>query len=118
MTPDIRILDCDEIDEQVAQEVMGWHYGEGDNADWWLNDKGLRYFDAFRWMPSCDIGCAWHAVKRFPHPQFYVRLVITVTGNWRCDIELKGGDGPVVSAVNEDAAMAICMAALKAVRTK
>lgn len=115
MTAKIRVLDLDEIDERIATEVMGWRYGEGDNDGWWINDKGLRYFEVLRWMPSCDINCAWHVVKRFGPPQFYVRLVTTVTGNWRCDIELRGGDGPTLSAANEDAAMAICMVALKAV---
>lgn len=115
---DIRVLDFDEVDELVAVEVMGWRAGEGEHEGWWINDRGYHFYDMLKWMPSCDIGCAWHVVKRFVWPKYYVHLVTTVPGNWRCDIELNGGDGPTVSAVNEHASMAICMAALRAVRTK
>lgn len=113
-----KALDWDEIDEQIAQEVMGWTYGEGEHEGWWINKDGYHFYDVLKWMPTCDMGCAWLVVKRFVWPKYYVRLLTTSTGNWRCDIDLNGGDGPVVSDYHEHASMAICMAALKAVRAK
>lgn len=60
-----------------------------------------------------SIGLAFTMMEdRFPWPKYYVRLVRTDTGNWRCDIELCGGDGPVVSAYDADMVVAMCQAAL------
>ena len=75
--------------------------------------KSASRLIAFGRSPSRDISGAWRILEtNFPYPQYYVRLTRTDTGNWRCDIELNGGDGPTVQGLAETAALAICRAIL------
>lgn len=103
-----------QIDALVAERVMEWTHKPGVEGRWYEYDNLVATED---WSPSTDISDAWQVLGQFPWPKFYVRLTVTDTGNWRCDIELRGGDGPVVSAAAKDAPLAISQAALKAVRT-
>jgi hypothetical protein len=133
----------DDIDALVAEKVMGWerlevnYFGTEDETprqkelEQWLTDVGINsvgdyWIDVGRkfwmpiygwhgWQPTRNIAQAWQALEKFPVPRYYVRLLTTETGNWRCDIELRGGDGPVVSAYDKSAPLAICLCALKAV---
>src|SRR5688572_4265045 len=103
-----------QIDALVAERVMQWNHKPGVEGRWYEYDNLVATED---WSPSTDISDAWQVLGQFPWPKFYARLTVTDTGNWRCDIELRGGDGPVVSATAKDAPLAISQAALKAVRT-
>lgn len=132
----------EEIDALVAQHVMGWELLEIDyfGTEWetprqkelegWIDEMGIEsigdyWIDVDKkfwmpvngwqgWHPTADIAQAWRALMKFPVPKFYVRVVATDTGNWRCDIDTHGGDGPVVSAYDKLAPRAICLACLKA----
>lgn len=132
-----------EIDALVAEKVMGWEYfivnysGTEDETprqkelSQWMQEVGIDsvgeyWIDVERkfwrpaygrqgWQPTRDIAQAWQVLEMFPVPRYWARLVATDTGNWRCDIDTRGGDGPVASAFDKDAPRAICLAALKAV---
>lgn len=113
-------LSNEEIDRLILDKIMGWTVEEEET--YWPNtervvrdSEGYRVRDLHDWRPSERIEDAWRALEKFPVPKFYVRLVTTVTGNWRCDIDMNGGDGPNVSAFDRSAAKAISLACLKAV---
>ena len=110
-----------DTDVAIAIHVMGWTWqpdGYGVMA-WFDHDgKGTRWGtggEYYLFRPSTQIACAWLVLESFTWPQFYTRLIRTDNGNWRCDIELNGGDGPNRSAWAETAPLAICRAALAAV---
>lgn len=73
---------------------------------------GLPYF-ARLYSTKCE-EALYLLEQHFAPPKHFTRLVLTETGNWRCDIELRGGDGPVISAAAETVPLAICLAALEA----
>lgn len=106
---------------EIAMHVMGWTWQrDGWGVMAWFDHEGnaTGYGAGGEWTsfkPSVDIAHAWHVLEHFTWPQFYTRLVRTETGNWRCDIELNGGDGPTRSAFADTAPLAICRAALAAV---
>lgn len=114
-----------DTDTAVAVHVMGWFWqcNQWGKMAWFETDDtdptpafsevGFYEWEMFR--PSTNIAHAWRVLEHFTWPQFYTRLVRTSTGNWRCDIDLNGGDGPVRSAYAETAPLAICRAALSAV---
>ena len=98
-----------ELDALVAEKVMGCRMTANRNV---LEADGrITPVKAY----SFDIALAWLILTSFQWPRQLTRLQRTDTGNWRCDIELHGGDGPTVSAYHVDAPVAICRAALKAV---
>lgn len=108
-----------EIDYAIGRRVMRWGVDRAHGQPAWnvpVDEKSGYVFLQSEWQPSVSIADAWRVLGQFPWPKFYVRLVVTETGNWRCDIELRGGDGPVISAVAKDAPLAICLAALAAVQ--
>ena len=114
-----------DTDDAVAIHVMGWFWQSNlwGRMAWFETDdsdpaSAFREVDFYEWepfRPSTNIAHAWRVLEYFTWPQFYTRLVRTETGNWRCDIELNGGDGPNRSAWAETAPLAICRAALAAV---
>ena len=114
-----------ETDNAVAVHVMGWFYqmNQWGRMAWFeTNDSDpapefieVEFYEWKPFQPSTKIDHAWRVLEEFTWPQFYTRLVRTEKGNWRCDIDLNGGDGPVRSAYAKTAPLAICRAALAAV---
>jgi hypothetical protein len=100
-----------ELDAMVAEQVMGWVREEPR----WYNRQGGFESIVDLWQPSVSHNQAFIVVERFSVPKFYVRLCSTVTGRWRCDIDLCGGDGPTRSCSAWTVPLAICRAALLAV---
>lgn len=112
------LIDYGAIDDAIATKVMGWYeetfeaYGNMVTAYY---GNGQKQREKWAWQPTRQIGDAWKVLEKFPWPQYRVLLMTTESGNWRCDIHLRGGDGPVASAFDKDAPRAICLAALAAV---
>lgn len=111
-----------DTDDAIAVHVMEWfwQYDHNGNMAWWAPTEPHETLwgegtGRTMFTPSVDIAHAWIVLEQFTWPQFYTRLVRTERGNWRCDIDLNGGDGPVRSAWAETAPLAICRAALAAV---
>lgn len=113
-----------ELDVLIATKVLGYaqpkyvYIGEPDYSEidaWWYEDKDGAWEELPKY--SVDMGAAWEVVERFKWPKFYVGLQRTDTGNWRCDIETHGGDGPTYSDYHKTAPMAICLAAIKVINT-
>lgn len=126
-----------DIDAEIAERVLGYHreqvppdvYGENGGTDVLLppgKTLGILYNEGIQLPLKGAIHLAWFVpqyskslpdaidlLKRFSPPRYYTRLVITDTGKWRCDIDFRGGDGPVCSAAHDDIHMAICLCLLE-----
>jgi len=113
-----------ETDNAIAIHIMDWEWLHdgfgamawfGEHGDSGFGDGGIGVYRRVSWCPSRNIELAWIVLEHFAWPKYYVRIVRTETGRWRCDIELNGGDGPTRSGNAETAPLAICRAALAAV---
>lgn len=106
------------LNRLCALHVMKWIADDdcplGYRPFWHTADADVEGPDYEEWQPSTRIEDAWKVLERFPWPQYRVLLMITESGNWRCDIHLRGGDGPAVSAFDKSVARAICVTCLKA----
>lgn len=118
-----------ELDELVANQVMGW-----------VKDKDYKIFDGLtgdylckewdenhlpRWSPSGDMGDAWEVVEKFlRHLEFCCedgfRLSTTSNGKWEALFSNTVSRAPSIvtaTAQAETAPHAICLAALKVTQT-
>lgn len=125
------------IDAQIAESVLHYHREkvppDADNENGGDDvlippgkTLGILYTDGIRLPPKGAIELAYfvphfskfhaeafHLLHRFKPPHYYTRIVITDTGKWRCDIDMRGGDGPVCSTAHDDIRVAICMCVLQ-----
>lgn len=110
-----------ELDEIVAEKVMGWTYIETDIATIWSNADYTLDIDALP-LFSTDIAAAWQVVEHFrtmfPHDEQPMVLSM-FHGKWQCAVACSTDAhayelyiGYEVEA--ETAPLAICLAALKA----
>jgi hypothetical protein len=129
--------DYRDIDAQIAESVLKYHRekvppdasGENGGDDVLIppgKTLGILYNDGVQLPPKGAIGLAYFVPQfsksydeaffllyRFRPPHYYTRIVITDTGKWRCDIDLRGGDGPACSAAHENLLVAICLCVLE-----
>jgi len=104
-----------EMNDAVAHRVMGWEFHA--NAGWYT--PGMWEFNPARraapcdWSPSTDIAAAWEVVEKLDDGNLIFSLLRYGAG-WRVgfmdDGNMRG------SASGDTAPLAICRAALKAVR--
>lgn len=124
MTQQIDVAAQNQINAQVAEHVAGWMAvgkrrrgvkGATFDEDVWQGVPARD--DILRDIPNY-CGSRDEALRLleavFPWPKFYTCIRTVDTGNWRCDIELHGGDGPTASASDPSIPMAICKAMLEA----
>jgi len=120
-----------EIDRLVAEKVMGWRLksfpGEGGGFSAWLNDDGkiIKYENNCTlhaqpydfWKPTTNIADAWKVVEKLQKDGWHIELY-NENEKWCFDLT-KYNEFMFVDrfyrASAEDASLAICLAALKAV---
>lgn len=100
------------IDKLVAEKIMGWPNGRHPNADY--IEAGATG-KAWAFEPSTNIADAFQVAKHLSEMRaIYLRLEqMQVLGDW-CAAFVPQSEA-IVYQMREDAPMAICLAALKAV---
>lgn len=100
-----------EIDKEVAEKVMGWRWSKPD-------EQGAMYNhpNAIGFKPSTDISDAWLVVEKmiekcFTHCDFRCITNNSWFVNFRKDSYSTG-----ITVLEDTPSMAICLAALKAIR--
>ena len=110
------------LDRLVAIEVMKWKPWK---EQWLRGPSGKTYYiakqeehNAVYFRPSTDISAAWEVVEKFINP-LIIRQLPRDNGGWRCNFRESTGSDRIDSqfdAYASTAPLAICRAALKAVK--
>ncbi len=103
-----------EIDRQIAEKVMGWKVEEGSVPCWIMMWVGTDRYIPFRsFSPSTNIAHAFEVVEKLQklYPDLYMSLIFPrvikrIHYGFRTGSQVWEADTP---------AMAICLAALKAI---
>lgn len=112
--------DMDTLDVQVAQEVMGWHIGNGyGTSDGWVDDQGVCQVTRMYFLPSrmWDLA-AWLVVEKLAAQKIATRIeTIVALGQYKVSVQLLDTHRRELLAVYADSAQqAVCDAALQWVR--
>ena len=101
--------EMDALDRQVAEEVMGWHLGDGyGHNDAWLDEAGVVQVTRLYFLPSrmWDLA-AWLVWKKLP-PHW--RTLKEIEGTFT----IRAADEPSICIASDHTApLAICYAALE-----
>lgn len=130
-----------ELDALIAEKVMGftWHDGwksfkgphlvspGGFMAGWRMEDGGVMgHLDGVTRNPelpfySTDIAAAWQVVEKLVAERFFPEVNYRGRGEWGCKVDRltvddSWNDKPTPHEIANTAPLAICLAALSAVR--
>ena len=105
------------IDALVAEHVMGWYQGDGENGHlFYYYSDGLNMGHINDWRPSTDIAKAWSVLPILHKELWFVKIsqMQEADPNW-ISYEVVVRFGQIIfESKNDNPAMAICLAALKA----
>ena len=110
-----------EMDALVAEQVMGWHWGEAEDgvATWTHTDSGIAWAVAEpTFSPSTNIADAWQVVEKLIGLGYWISLSHNGNQHAACwDFRLcdRATESKREIAIEATAPLAICRAALKAV---
>ena len=93
-----------ELDELVAEKVMGWSNWSQPNSEYCNSIDEIGY----NWSPSSNLNHAWEVVKIMN--EFLHLREFPPAGNW--EAYFSKGERLVSKATGETAPLAICRAAL------
>ena len=117
-------MDNRDIDRQIAEKVMGWHLSclEG----FWKNRCGVEIYTNPEkavgetllnpWQPSTNIAHAFELAKKMQESRQFLYLVDSSGDYWNAEFFNATGENHSHKA--DTAEMAICLAALEAVKGK
>lgn len=134
------IDDLSKITSLIATQVMGWellrigYFGTEEETprqkeleDWieehhidsvgeyWIKEDTHFWLRKENWTPTEDIHQAWMVLEKFPYRQAKGVTLCDAMNGWVCEIS----DGGTFHQASADTApLAICLAALKAIREK
>ncbi len=104
------------LDEEVAETVMGWRREAGERSGRWRRPDGTVLTDLPKF--STDIAAAWQVVEKLGLEDVFLAIRLLPDGEYECTAQneigetLKLGDSGRVQAAS--AALAICVAAMLA----
>lgn len=103
----------EEINRAIAEKVMGWILVSTRVCDHWEDEKGVHRGLYSDWYPTERIDHAWQVVEKLKTK--YKVMVGTMwekEEDWWCELD----DGQKIYANADTAPLAICLAALEAVK--
>ncbi len=106
-----------EIDRQIAEKVMGWWIDDILGHYYWeSNDSDCFTVRLFRdWQPSTNIAHAFEVVEKLHLVADFFLTYHAVDNLWEVDFTTDDGDHLAEAGTPS---MAICLAALEAVKEK
>ena len=109
-----------EIDRQIAEKVMGW--SKPSKGRYWEEDSpdGSRYMQhgatfGVVWQPSVNIAHAFEVAEKMKERRQYLYLIDSSGDYWNA--EFFNATGKNHSHKADTPSMAICLAALEAIRS-
>jgi hypothetical protein len=105
-------MENNEIDNLVAQMIMGWEYEENRNGAGWKNERGFYSHRVNCWNPSTRIEQAWDVIEEIKK-NFFIELYMDHEKYLVFIRESEMKKQSIAQSEHISAPMAICLAALK-----
>ena len=104
-----------DIDKRIATDVMGWEKRPVYGVGWWKRDKENRWKAiGYHFKPSTNIAHALEVAEKMKEHKQYLYLVDSSGDYWNA--EFFNATGKNYSCKANTPSMAICLAALEAVK--